>query len=73
VIPVAMYVALLCPLMCPLQSLDLRFILQVQFLVAILMMERMSQNVSAKCKNQATYMRDMQFHYRTAHILIFGL
>jgi hypothetical protein len=54
--PVAVYEALLFCLMCPVQILDRRFILQFQFLVGILMKENMSQNVSAKCKNQATYM-----------------
>ena len=52
---VAIYEALLFALMCPFQSLQLRVILQFQFLVGILMKEKMSQNVSAKCKNQANY------------------
>jgi hypothetical protein len=52
---------------CPFQSLQPRVILQFQFLVGILMKEKMNQNVSAKCKNQTTYMWDTQFQYHTAH------
>jgi hypothetical protein len=55
-LPVAMYKALLFPLMCLVQSLALHFILQFQFFVDNLMKEKMNQNVSTKCKNQATYM-----------------
>jgi hypothetical protein len=54
--PVAICEVLLFPVMCPIQSLDLSVILQLKFLVGILMKEKMSQNVSAKYKNQATYM-----------------
>jgi hypothetical protein len=53
--PVAMYKSLLLPLMCPVQILDFRFILQFQFHVGILMMEKMGQTASAECRNQAIY------------------
>jgi hypothetical protein len=53
---VVLYEALLFPLMCPLQSPDLCVMQQLQFLVGVLMKEKMRQNVSAKCKNQATNM-----------------
>jgi hypothetical protein len=55
-LPGAMYKDLLFPLMCLVQRLDLRFILQFQFPVENLMKGKMNQNVSVKCKNQATYM-----------------
>jgi hypothetical protein len=53
---VALHEALLFPPMCPLQSPQLYFMLQLKFLVGVLIKEKMRQNVSAKRKNQATNM-----------------
>jgi len=54
--PAAVCEVCLFSLMRPFNSVELRIVLQFQFLIGILMEEKMSQNVSAKCKNQATYM-----------------
>ena len=54
--PAAICEVLLFSLICPFNSVELHIILQFQLLIGILMEEKMSQNVSAECKNQATYM-----------------